>query len=301
MTEAKKNPREGTSAKTNKSDLAPRLLTAAVALPVLLYIIFAAPAWFGPLVVFATATSAWEYCNIVYGEKHKPGVWFVTVLAAALMATMYWRPDFVLAALSVCGLLVFLFFLFLYKNQRDASLQIGASITALIYGVVMFGTIGLLYRDAGPAGPLWLVMVLCIVWISDTGAYFTGRAIGKHKLYPAVSPNKSVEGAVGGFVCSIVAALGLNVAFGPMIEGSTLFSATLGLDWPELSTWQVLLVAVPANILAQCGDLAESLIKRAHDVKDSGTIIYGHGGMLDRIDALIFASPWVYICFSNFL
>lgn len=285
-----------------KSDLVPRLMTAVVAIPVLLYLIFAAPVWaFGLLVLWATTTSVWEYCNMTFGKEHKTGVWFVSALGAALFATMFWRIEFFLPALVVCGLLVFLFFLFLYKNQRDSSHQIGSSITALVYGVVMFGTIALLHRDAGPAGPLWILMVLCIVWLSDTGAYFSGRAFGKHKLYPAVSPNKSVEGAVGGFIVSIVSALALNAGFIPMIEASSFFSDTLQLDWTRLSTIDVLVVAVPANILAQCGDLAESLIKRAHDVKDSGTIIYGHGGMLDRIDALIFASPWVYICFTNFL
>lgn len=285
-----------------KSDLAPRLITAVVAIPVLLYLIFGAPAWaFGLLVLWATTTSVWEYCNMTYGKEHKSGVWFVTVLGAALFATMFWRIEFFLPALVVCSLLVFLFFLFLYKDQTQTSHQIGSSITGLVYGVVMFGTVALLHRDAGPAGPLWILLVLCIVWLSDTGAYFTGKAFGKRKLYPSVSPNKSVEGAIGGFLVSVLSALGLNAAFGPMIEGSTFFSNTLGLDWTQLSVLEVLMIAVPANILAQCGDLAASLIKRAHGVKDSGTIIYGHGGTLDRIDALIFAAPWVYICFSNFL
>ena len=285
-----------------KSDLAARLITAVVAIPVLLYMIFAAPPWaFGLLVLWATATSVWEYCNITYGGEHKSGVWFTSALGAALFATMYWRPEFLLVALVVCGLLVFLFFLFRYKEQSATSHQIGSSITGLVYGVVMFGTIALLHRDAGPAGPLWILLVLFIVWLGDTGAYFTGRALGKHKLYPAVSPNKSIEGAVGGFVVSVLSAIALNASFNPLIESSEFFSGTLALDWTELTLTEILVVAIPANILAQCGDLAESLIKRAHGVKDSGTIIYGHGGMLDRIDALIFASPWVYICFTNFL
>ena len=285
-----------------KSDLAPRLITAAVAVPILLYLIFAAPTWaFGLLVLWATTTSVWEYCNITFGREHRSAMWFVSALGGALFATMFWRPEFFAAALIVCALLVFLFFLFLYKDQESTTLQIGSSITALIYGAVMLGTVGLLHRDAGPAGPLWVFLVLCIVWLSDTGAYFAGRAFGKRKLYPAVSPNKSVEGAIGGFVVSILTAFGLNAGFGPLVESSDFVSGTLGLDWTPMSFVEVLIVAVPANLLAQSGDLAESLIKRAHGVKDSGTIIYGHGGMLDRIDALIFAGPWVYICFTNFL
>lgn len=285
-----------------KSDLGPRLITAAVAIPVLLYLIFAAPVWaFGLLVLWATSTSVWEYCNITFGEQHKPGVWLTSAIGGALFAVMYWGPDYFLMALLIAGLLLFLFFLFGYREQENSSFQIGSSIAALVYGSVMFGTIGLLHRDAGASGPLWILLILCIVWLSDTGAYFSGRALGKHKLYEAVSPNKSVEGAVGGFIVSIGAAVGLNYGFSPMVESSQFLSQTLGLQWTTLSLFEIMLVAVPANILGQCGDLAESLIKRAHGVKDSGTIIYGHGGILDRIDALIFATPWVYICFTKFL
>jgi len=285
-----------------KSDLGPRLITAGVAIPVLLYLIFAAPSWaFGLLILWAATTSVWEYCNITYGKQHREGVWFVCTLGAALFSALYWRTEWFVPALIVCTLLVFLFFLFRYKEQKEASHQIGSSIAALVYGAVMLGTAGLLHQETGPAGPLWILMLLCIVWLSDTGAYFAGRAFGKRKLYEAVSPNKSVEGAVGGFVVSVSSAIGLNLAFGPLVEGSEFFSSTLGLDWTRLTIGEVLMIAVPANILAQCGDLAESLLKRAHGVKDSGTIIYGHGGMLDRIDALIFASPWVYICVSSFL
>lgn len=285
-----------------RSDLAPRLITAGVAIPILLYLIFAAPAWaFGLLVLWAAATSVWEYCNITYGTEHREGVWFTTAIGAALFGALYWRPEFLLTALIVATLLVFLFFLFRYRDQRHATHQIGSSVAGLVYGAIMFGTVGLLHRDAGPEGPLWIFLLLCIVWLSDTGAYFSGRAFGKHKLYQAVSPNKSVEGAIGGFLVSVGSAVGLNYLFPWLVEHWAFAADTLALDWTELSFLQILMIAVPANILAQCGDLAESLVKRAHDVKDSGTIIYGHGGMLDRIDALIFAAPWVYICYRNFL
>jgi phosphatidate cytidylyltransferase len=130
---------------------------------------------------------------------------------------------------------------------------------------------------------------MIIVWSGDTGAYFAGKAFGKHKLYEAVSPNKTIEGSLGGIAASI------GVAF--------LFNYLFAFDsrWIPLEAWQVLLLAIPANLLGQLGDLCESIIKRAHDVKDSGTIIPGHGGMLDRIDGLIFASPWVYIFLKHFV
>ncbi len=285
-----------------KSDLGPRLVTAVVAIPILLAVIFAqGDLWFYLLVLWAAITSVWEYCNITYGKEHKAGVWVTSLVGGAVFSAMYWRPEFFLASLVVAALFVFLFFLFRYRDQAQSSHQIGSSITGIVYGAVMFGTIGLLHKDAGPAGPLWIFLVLCLVWLSDTGAYAAGRMFGKRKLYPAVSPNKSVEGALGGFLVSVGTVFGLNELFPHLVENYAFVSDTLALDWTRLSALEVLLVAVPGNLLAQCGDLAESLIKRAHGVKDSGTIIYGHGGILDRIDALIFATPWVYICYSTFL
>lgn len=285
-----------------KSDLIPRLTTAVVAIPILLYFIFFSPAWaFALLVVWAGATSTWEYCNIVYGDEHKPGVWLSAFLGAGVVSVVYFWGELSIAALCVSALVLFLFFLFNYRDQKQASKYISASVTGVVYGSLFMSCLALLYRDAGAAGPLWVLLILVIVWFSDTGAYFTGKAFGKRKLYEAVSPNKSIEGAVGGFVVSVGTAVGLNIWFPSWSGTYDVFGLETTLSWTSLELWQILLVAIPANFLGQMGDLAESLIKRAHGVKDSGTIIYGHGGMLDRIDALIFAVPWVYICHSNIL
>lgn len=128
-----------------------------------------------------------------------------------------------------------------------------------------------------PDGLDWIFLVLTIVWFGDTGAYFAGRALGRHKLYPSISPGKTVEGAIGGLLASVLA--GVLAKFWYM---------------PQLS-WSLLLVAtLPAGMLGQIGDLVESMIKRGFGVKDSGHCIPGHGGILDRIDALIFAIPYIY-------
>jgi phosphatidate cytidylyltransferase len=113
---------------------------------------------------------------------------------------------------------------------------------------------------------------------NDTGAYFAGRGLGRHKLYPAVSPAKTVEGGIGGLLASVL------VMF--------LARATLA---PWLTIGDCLLVALPAAVLGPVGDLVESLIKRAAGVKDSGRLIPGHGGVLDRIDALLFVAAWVFV------
>lgn len=275
---------------SKKSNLAVRLTTAAVAIPLLLAIVFIAPPW----ATFALVTAAgflvtWEYCSITFANEHPAGKLIASLLSVGIASVLYFVPAFFAQALTGSFLLVFLLFLFTYKDQKRVSHQVGSSLTGILYGGVVLSTLALLVRDAGLAGPYWIIYVMVVVWSSDTGAYFAGRAFGKHKLYEAVSPNKTVEGAVGGVAGSIIGAFAANYIF------------ALNASWEPLLVWQVLAIAIPANILSQVGDLAESLIKRAHDVKDSGTIIPGHGGMLDRIDGLIFASPWFYLFFTHVL
>jgi phosphatidate cytidylyltransferase len=126
-----------------------------------------------------------------------------------------------------------------------------------------------------PNGHRWLLVALAIVWAGDTGAYFVGRAFGKHKLAPRISPNKSVEGLFGGMVCALLAAAVLG-----WYAGAT----------PEQQPW-LLLVALATFLASVIGDLFESLLKRHIGVKDSGDILPGHGGILDRIDAVLAALP----------
>ena len=277
--------------KKKKSDLVPRLVTAIVAVPILLAIIFAAPSWgFFLLVAAAGAISAWEYCNITYGDELPSGKVLAGVLTVGVQVVMYFAWAWLPEALTAAALTICLFFLFAYRDQQRVSHQLASTLTAVLYAGLAFGALALLHRDAGAAGPWWIVLALVVIWFSDTGAYFAGRAFGKHKLYEAVSPNKTVEGALGGVAASIGGAFACNYLFAMWSD-----------SWVVLDWWAVLLVAVVGNALGQTGDLFESLVKRAHGVKDSGTIIYGHGGMLDRIDALIFAAPWFYYCFARIL
>jgi phosphatidate cytidylyltransferase len=124
-----------------------------------------------------------------------------------------------------------------------------------------------------------VLFVLAVTWLGDTGAYFAGRFLGKHKLYAAVSPKKTWEGAVGGVDGALVAAIVMKLA---RFEDA--------LPWLDL-----VLIAVPGAMLGQMGDLVESLFKRSTGVKDSGSILPGHGGILDRIDAVLFFAPYVFV------
>jgi phosphatidate cytidylyltransferase len=124
----------------------------------------------------------------------------------------------------------------------------------------------------------WVLMPLAVTWLNDTGAYAAGRAFGRHKLYPAVSPGKTWEGFFGGALASIGAAFLVRALF-------------LG----SLTTVDCLAIALPCSVLGPVGDLSESMLKRAYGVKDSGKLIPGHGGLLDRIDALLFNLPYIWL------
>jgi phosphatidate cytidylyltransferase len=131
----------------------------------------------------------------------------------------------------------------------------------------------------GAHGGAWVLLAMWIAWASDTGAYFAGRFFGRHKLAPRVSPAKTIEGALGGLLASLTGALAAHFWF-----------------LPTLPLVDALVLAAVANVFGQAGDLVESLVKRSTGVKDSGNILPGHGGMLDRVDALMFTATacWVY-------
>ncbi|MEZ4265023.1 MAG: phosphatidate cytidylyltransferase [Myxococcota bacterium] len=138
-----------------------------------------------------------------------------------------------------------------------------AFISATFTFVLMLGT-----------SPEALMISFAIVWLGDTGAYFAGRSLGRHKLYELISPKKTVEGAVGGLLASVLGAWGMAAWIHPYLE-----------------PWKVITAAVVGGVVAQCGDLVESAFKRAYGVKDSGKLLPGHGGVLDRLDGFLFAAP----------
>jgi phosphatidate cytidylyltransferase len=126
-------------------------------------------------------------------------------------------------------------------------------------------------------GAKLLTTFFAMVMMTDTGDYYTGRLLGRHKLAPKVSPGKTVEGSIGGFVTAVLAGLVCHLVF-----------------FPELPKTHALVLGGIIGIVSQVGDLAESMLKRGADVKDSGTIFPGHGGMLDRVDSILFCAPVLY-------
>jgi phosphatidate cytidylyltransferase len=160
-------------------------------------------------------------------------------------------------------------------HLERAGRHFGVALSGLLYVPLLLSVLPLL-KVAGEAG--WLTVTLCMAFFSDTVAYLFGRAFGKHKLYPAVSPKKSWEGSFGGIVGSVLATVGI------------------GSFWllPGLDLVHAIGLGVVASVCGQTGDLVESMLKRTFGVKDSGTLLPGHGGFLDRIDALLFVAPVSY-------
>jgi phosphatidate cytidylyltransferase len=176
----------------------------------------------------------------------------------------------------------------------------GASLLSLFYiGLPLVGMISI--RSQAEGSVLLLYMFL-VVWCGDIAAYYAGRAFGKHKLAPRISPGKTWEGALASVVASAIVGT-LILVYGDGFR-SFLFSIRLAHApsvFPMSGTiwWMALPCSVGVNIAAQLGDLVESMLKRGAGVKDSGTLVPGHGGVLDRIDALLFATPlvWYYSIF----
>lgn len=159
---------------------------------------------------------------------------------------------------------------------HNASVHIGWLLATPVYVGGALATVDLL-RDFPPTGA-WVLLAFGLAWGSDTSAYFVGRKYGKTKLAPRISPKKTVEGAAGG------------------LAGAVLLSVLISLFIPELPVLDAMALAIVAGIAGQAGDLFESVLKRSSGVKDSGGILPGHGGLLDRVDALVFTAPatWIY-------
>lgn len=207
--------------------------------------------------------------------------WILAGLTSLLAAgTYHFSSDPKLFLSALVGVLLFAALLSLFRlgELPTAALRTLGGMAAPFYVGILLMTIALLRRDLGDEGPRYVFLTLTIAWLGDTGGYTFGRLWGKTKLYEVVSPKKTREGLLGSVVFSTLASVGASLTYLPNLN--SLHAAVLG---------------VLGALLGQSGDLVESLIKRSTGVKDSGSLLPGHGGLLDRIDALLVVSPLVYL------
>lgn len=268
-----------------------RVLTAAVLIPIVLAIIFFAPPWLFAVFVAAVALlAAREYLDLLKGYGMEPfscatwviGIVFAIAAIAGLpratvlphSALIFFLPIFVI------GLLIVLALAMRRPDLRTAFPSAALSMIGVLYvGLPLLLIVEMVLRAKFDNRARMLVLILLLfVWIGDTAAYYVGRALGRHKMAPRISPGKTWEGGIA----SILGAVAVGV-----LAWWLLPRYGWG-DTGSLAYWIALAIVV--NIAAQAGDLVESMIKRGAGVKDSGALLPGHGGMLDRIDALLFAA-----------
>jgi phosphatidate cytidylyltransferase len=276
-------------------NLAQRFLVALVAIPILLVLLYyhrPEPTW---ALIFAASLIAMHelFAMLLPVQDRRP----VLVLGGLAVAAFYWLDDplalatypslpHVLIRAAIAGPTIAillavvapgLYFLFRFRDIPSVAGRYAAAVIGIVYAGYLTTYLAKLKLIDPVHGGDTVLAVLIIAWAADTGGYFAGRYLGNAKLYEAVSPKKTWAGAWGG------------------LAGSVLGVAVLKLVSAHFLSWlDVALLAIPGGVLGQLGDLTESLIKRSAGVKDSGALLPGHGGILDRIDAVLFIAPYVY-------
>ena len=267
--------------KKANSNLAVRVATALVGAPLIIALLYKGPPWgFYLLVLPAALIGAWELFNMTHPGDRLSQAIGVGMSAAASLALYVSDGDtrVLVTMIVVVPLAGPLLTLLRLGDMKTAALRACAMGFGPLYLGVPLTLLAIMRRDLGGDGPAYVVLTIMFAWFGDTGGYFAGRFLGKHKLYEAVSPKKTVEGSIGGLAGSV-------------------FGALLAHFWflPSLSLVHGVVLALVAGALGQAGDLGESALKRSTGVKDSGAIVPGHGGILDRVDALLVTSAVTFL------
>lgn len=260
------------AASTGRGDSLPRrLASAAVGIPLLLLFIWAGTYWFTTLVALATLLGLLEFYRLSNVQslwlQRTPGM----VVTALLVANGHWSAEW-MGPLVLGGLLALL------VAYRWAAGSARPWLLTLAGPLYLGGTLSYAVTLRGlDHGARWVLLALLATFSVDTGAYFVGKAIGRHHMAPRISPGKTWEGALAGLMAAVVATVLLAIA----------------LDLP-LETWEACILGIGIGLVAQAGDLLESALKRVAKTKDAGQIIPGHGGLLDRLDSIVFTLVLVY-------
>jgi phosphatidate cytidylyltransferase len=250
-----------------------RVLTAAVAVPLVVLITIYTPDWAFAFTVGLVAGLAVEEFLSLGAKKGigRPGRWFFA-LAAAVAISFLGGAGSVLMTLAFVALALMTVTIFSHPIETALG-RVGIGLGGIVYGSLTLGFLVLMPRQV-------ILLLFVIIWVGDTCAYYGGRALGRNPLAPKVSPKKTVEGAIAGLLGSVIA-------------GTIGGSWVLGLPLLNLAG-----ISAVTAIAGQLGDLAESVLKRSAGVKDSSSILPGHGGILDRLDSLFFAAPVFYWFFK---
>lgn len=253
--------------------LLPRILTALVGIPVVLACIFYGGLPFQIMFFVVVLFSVMEFFSIT--KKYKP-IGILGVLAAIIFYLAL-NADFYVNEIVIVTIFLIFFFAMARKNVENISSSIAVTcfgtffITWALFHMVLI-------RDIPKYGMHYIIFLFVNVWMLDTGAYFIGKKFGKHKLASVISPKKTIEGAIAGVVTAILVSLAYRYLFLQDV----------------ITNNQAIIYGLVISFVGQFSDLAESLFKRDCNIKDSGNILPGHGGMLDRFDSYLFVAPMFY-------
>lgn len=261
-----------------------RVTVALILLPIGIIAIMAGEGWFAAVIALILGLAAYEYVQLYRAGGWQPAGLLVVAGSVTLVAARY-LDGFTLDAWLLPAL-VFLSMaahLIAYERGRD---QAATDFGLTIGGIFYIGLLGsfLVPLRALPDGEWWILVVLPAVWLADSGAYFIGSKLGRHKMTPRLSPHKSWEGYFGGIIFSVIGT--------PLLVQ---IYYQLGLDPSgQITVGSAVIIAILMSVIPTLGDLGESMIKRQMGKKDSGTILPGHGGMFDRIDSWLWAAVFGY-------
>ncbi len=281
---------QAVNAPPRRDGLGVRVLVAALFLPSLYVITLRGDLHFLFVVDLVIGMGLWEFYRLLELKGFRPAKIVGVVFGLALSWYAYFRTGIYANFLLAVALVVLMTYALARRSVQQAVVQISTT----IFGVLYVGWLGShlvllreLPRVAGldyALGARFVFLAILLTWGCDTGAYLVGRSLGRHPLFPKVSPNKSQEGAVGGLVFALVAAVIAQRTFAPFLS----LSGAMGLG-------------ALAAVAGQTGDLVESMMKRDLEVKDSASLLPGHGGVLDRFDSLFFSAPLIYYTLKFFV
>ena len=281
---------DGTEKKSRVGSLARRLLAAAVFLPCFFIIAHRGGIYYLILVDMIIILGLFEFYKMMEAKGLRPYKWIGILSGGALPWYLFFRQGIYANVLLTLTFIAVMIAELIRKDKGHAVYHISVTIFGVLY-VSWLGSHLMLLRElpiiAGldyAIGFKFVIIVFTLTWCYDTGAYTFGRIFGRHKLFPSISPSKTIEGAIGGTFLSIAGILIVR-----------------GLMDTQLGIVDAVALAIAASVIGQLGDLVESMIKRDAKIKDSSTAIPGHGGILDRFDSLLFTAPLIYYALRYFV
>jgi len=258
-----------------------RELTALVASPITIWIIgWSHPYVFDATIFLIALLALYEFLILGRKKGFQLPVALCLLVAAVILAAFVLEQVSVEMGVFIALLLIPASYVFTKGNLDEALPSSAIAVMATLY-VGMLGGSLIRLRGDFPVGPKLIFFLLLVVWLGDAGAYYTGKSLGKHKLSPRISPKKTVEGLIGGITTSVITAIVIHFTF-----------------FKEFPLVHAIIAGTILSFCGVIGDLAESMWKRSADVKDSGTLIPGHGGFLDRFDSIFFTAPILYTYWS---